>query len=361
MPRLAANLSYLFTERPFLDRFEAAARCGFRAVEHQFPYREASESAIQARLRDHDLCAVLFNLPPGEEGERGLGGLPGRVAEFREGLDLALRYCRATGCPRLHAMWGVPDAHTSLEESRATFVANLREAAPRAAEAGVTLLVEPLNPRDNPGYPLNRQADAHALVAEVGAPNVKVQFDLYHCQIVEGDVATKLRRWLGGPESNVGHIQIAGPPDRGRARCGGARLRMVAPAHRRVGIRGMGRLRVPARGRYRGGPRLGARLGDPPAAGGRRSLIGTVGFPPPPGTPSTGDGGMPGETAMTAEVLYEEVGGIAIVAINRPEKKNTLTENVVRGIADGIDAASRSKDVAAWRGRYVHGRLRSDR
>ena len=214
MPRLAANLSYLFTERPFLDRFEAAARWGFRAVEHQFPYTEASESAIRDRLRAHDLRAVLFNLPPGNEGERGLGGLPGREAEFREGLDLALRYCRATGCPRLHAMWGVPGEGTSLAESRTTFVANLREAAPRAAEAGVTLLVEPLNHRDNPGYPLNRQADAHALVAEVGVPNVKVQFDLYHCQIVEGDVAPKLERWVGGPESNVGHIQIAGPPDR---------------------------------------------------------------------------------------------------------------------------------------------------
>ena len=130
MPRLAANLSYLFTERPFLDRFEAAARCGFRAMEHQFPYQEASESAIRGRLRDHDLRAVLFNLPPGEEGERGLGGLPGRESEFREGLSLALHYCRATGCPRLHAMWGVPSAGTSLEESRATFVANLREAAP---------------------------------------------------------------------------------------------------------------------------------------------------------------------------------------------------------------------------------------
>ncbi len=214
MPRLAANLSYLFAEHPFLDRFEAAARCGFRAVEHQFPYSEAPESAIRERLRTHDLQVVLFNLPPGEEGERGLGGLPGREAEFRDGLDLALRYCRATGCPRLHAMWGVPDEGTSLEESRATFVANLREAAPRAAEAGVTLLVEPLNHRDNPGYPLNRQADAHALVTEVGVPNVKVQFDLYHCQIVEGDVAPKLDRWVGGPESNVGHIQIAGPPDR---------------------------------------------------------------------------------------------------------------------------------------------------
>ena len=214
MPRLAANLSYLFTERPFLDRFEAAAGCGFRAVEHQFPYSEAPESAIRQRLRDHDLRAVLFNLPPGEEGERGLGGLPGREAEFSEGLELALRYCGAADCPRLHVMWGVPGAHTSLEESRATFVANLRAAAPRAAQAGVTLLVEPLNPRDNPGYPLNRQADAHALVAEVGAPNVKVQFDLYHCQIVEGDVAKKLERWVGGSHSNVEHIQIAGPPDR---------------------------------------------------------------------------------------------------------------------------------------------------
>ena len=218
MPRLAANLSYLFTERPFPDRFGAAAACGFRGVEHQFPYREAPESAIRKRLRDHDLAAVLFNLPPGEEGERGLGGLPGREAEFREGMDLALRYCRATGCPRLHAMWGVPGADTSREESRATFVSNLRRAAPRAAEAGVTLLVEPLNPRDNPGYPLNRQCDAHALTAEVGAPNVKVQLDLYHCQIVEGGVAEKLRTYLGGGGdgggSNVGHIQIAGPPDR---------------------------------------------------------------------------------------------------------------------------------------------------
>ena len=214
MPRLAANLSYLFTERPFLDRFKAAAAWGFRAVEHQFPYQEASESAIREQLRELDLRAVLFNLPRGEEGERGLGGLPGREVEFREGLELALRYCRATGCPRLHAMWGVPGAETSREESRATFVANLRAAAPRAAEAGVTLLVEPLNPRDNPGYPLNRQADAHALAAEVGAPNVKVQFDLYHCQIVEGDVAAKLRHWLNGADCNVGHIQIAAPPDR---------------------------------------------------------------------------------------------------------------------------------------------------
>ena len=147
MPRHSANLSYLFTERPFLDRFEAAAQCGFRAVEHQFPYGEASESAIRERLRDHNLRAVLFNLPPGEVGERGLGGLPGREAEFREGLELALRYCAATGYPRRHAMWGVPGANTNLEESRATFVANLREAAPSAAESGVTLLVEPLNPR----------------------------------------------------------------------------------------------------------------------------------------------------------------------------------------------------------------------
>ena len=215
MPRLAANLSYLFTERPFLDRFEAAARWGFRAVEHQFPYTEASElchpRAAPGARSEAPCCSTCRRE---RWASAGLGGLPGREAEFRDGLDLALRYCRATGCPRLHAMWGVPDEETSLAESRATFVANLREGAPRAAEAGVTLLVEPLNHRDNPGYPLNRQADAHALVAEVGAPNVKVQFDLYHCQIVEGGVASKLERWLGGPYSNVGHIQIAGPPDR---------------------------------------------------------------------------------------------------------------------------------------------------
>ena len=238
MPRLAANLSYLFTERPFLDRFEAAARCGFRAVEHQFPYTEASESAIRERLRTHDLGVVLFNLPPGEEGERGLGGLPGREAEFREGLDLALRYCRATGCPRLHAMWGVPEEGTSLAESRATFVANLREAAPRAAEAGVTLLVEPLNPRDNPGYPLNHQADAHALVAEVGAPNVKVQFDLYHCQIVEGGRGEEARA-LGRRFAQ----RCRAHPDRrpagsDRARRRGAQLRLAAPFIDKLGFEG---------------------------------------------------------------------------------------------------------------------------
>ena len=238
MPRLAANLSYLFTERPFLDRFEAAARWGFRAVEHQFPYTEAPESVIRARLRAHDLQVVLFNLPPGDEGERGLGGLPGREAEFREGLELALRYCQATGCPRLHAMWGVPGKETRLVESRATFVDNLREAAPRAAEVGVTLLVEPLNHRDNPGYPLNRQADAHALVAEVGAPNVKVQFDLYHCQIVEGDVAPKLDRWVGGPDSNVGHIQIAGPPDRLEPDAGELNYAWLLPRIDVLGYRG---------------------------------------------------------------------------------------------------------------------------
>ena len=244
MPRLAANLSYLFTERPFLDRFGAAAACGFRGVEHQFPYREASESAIRARLREHDLAAVLFNLPPGEEGERGLGGLPGREAEFQEGVDLALRYCRATGCPRLHAMWGIPGADTSREESRAAFVANLRRAAPRAAEAGVTLLVEPLNPRDNPGYPLNRQADAHALTVEVGAPNVKVQFDLYHCQIVEGGVAEKLRAYLGGGGdehgggSNIGHIQIAGPPDRLEPDAGELNYAWLLPLNDALGYEG---------------------------------------------------------------------------------------------------------------------------
>ena len=276
MPRLAANLSYLFVERPFLDRFEAAARCGFRAVEHQFPYREASETAIRERLLEHDLRAVLFNLPPGGGGRaRARRDAGTREAEFRETLELALRYCQATGCPRLHAMWGVPGAETSLEESRATFVANLREAAPRAAEQGVTLLVEPLNARDNPGYPLNRQADAHALVAEVGAPNVRVQFDLYHCQIVEGDVAAKLRHWVGVAESNVGHIQIAGPPDRIEPDAGELNYAWLLPLIDELGYEGWVGCDTdlplaPS------GPWLGASVGDPPAGCRGRLTLSTV-------------------------------------------------------------------------------------
>jgi hydroxypyruvate isomerase len=211
MPRFAANLSMLYTEHPFLDRFAAAARDGFRAVEFLFPY--AFDPATLARaLADHGLQQVLFNAPPGDwdAGERGLACLPGRETEFRAGMARALDYAAALACPRLHLMAGIAPAGADAAALRATYTANLAWAAAQAAPRGVDVLVEPINPRDMPGYLLNRQDDAHAIVAEVGAPNLKVQMDLYHLQIVEGDVTTKLRRYL--PTGRVGHLQIAGVP-----------------------------------------------------------------------------------------------------------------------------------------------------
>ncbi len=215
MPRFAANLSMLYGEQPFLARFAAAASDGFEAVECLFPYEHAA-SDIAAALTRHGLELALFNLPPGDfaAGERGLAALPGREHDFAAALERALPYALATGCRRLHAMAGIVRPGADPAAMRATYVANLRRAAARLAPHGITLLIEPINTRDMPGYFLNVQAEAHAVVAEVGAPNVQVQMDLYHCQIMEGDLATALRRYVGAPASRVGHIQIAGVPDR---------------------------------------------------------------------------------------------------------------------------------------------------
>ena len=213
MPRFAANLSMLYPELDFLDRFEAAAKDGFEGVEYLFPYAwEARE--IAARLKANGLQQVLFNTAPGnwDGGERGLACIPGREAEFARAIEQALVYARALECPRIHAMAGLVPAGTSREALRSTYVANLRQAAIVAARQGVDLLIEPINTRDIPGFFLNRQDDAHRLVEEIGAANVKVQFDLYHCQVVEGDVATKIREYL--PTGRVGHFQIAGVPQR---------------------------------------------------------------------------------------------------------------------------------------------------
>jgi hydroxypyruvate isomerase len=211
MPRFAANLSMMYTEVPFIERFAAAASDGFRAVEFLFPYAfEAAE--IAARLEQHGLQQVLFNTVPGDfdAGERGLAAVPGREAEFLAGVDRAIGYARVLKCPRLHAMAGLLPVGADRASWRTTYVANLREAAKRCADAGLDLLIEPINTRDIPGYFLNTQAEGHAAVAAVSAPNLKVQMDLYHCQIVEGDLAAKIRQYLPG----VGHIQIAGVPQR---------------------------------------------------------------------------------------------------------------------------------------------------
>ncbi|MBB1604361.1 2-oxo-tetronate isomerase [Variovorax sp. UMC13] len=213
MPRFAANLSMLYPELDFLDRFEAAAQDGFQGVEYLFPYAYPA-AEIAARLKSNGLQQVLFNAPPGdwEAGERGLACLPGREAAFREGIARALDYAAALDCPRVHVMAGLLPAGMARETAKATYVANLRWAAAEAEKAGVDLLMEPINTRDIPGFFLNRQDEAHAIVEAIGSPRLKVQFDLYHCQIVEGDVAMKIRQYL--PTGRVGHLQIAGVPER---------------------------------------------------------------------------------------------------------------------------------------------------
>jgi hydroxypyruvate isomerase len=213
MPRFAANLTMMYPEHAFLDRFAAAAADGFVAVEYLFPYDWPAER-LAAALAEHRLQQVLFNVAQGDfaAGERGIAALPGREGEFRSAVDRGLDYAAALSCPRLHAMAGLAPHPEHRAAMGATYVANLAWAAERAAAAGVDVLIEPINTRDIPGYFLNRQDDAHAIVNAVGAPNLKVQMDLYHCQIVEGDVATKLRTYL--PTGRVGHLQIAGVPER---------------------------------------------------------------------------------------------------------------------------------------------------
>ncbi len=222
MPRFAANLTMMYPELPFLDRFEAAAKDGFKAVEYLFPYA-FPKAELAARLRANGLQQVLFNAPPGGTdaasidrawagGDKGTGCIPGREAEFRAGVALALDYAQALDCPRIHLMAGLLSQGMTREAVQPTYVANLRWAAAEAAKHGRDVLIEPINTRDIPGFFLNRQDQAHAIVAEVGAGNLKVQMDLYHCQIVEGDVAMKIRQYL--PTGKVGHFQIAGVPER---------------------------------------------------------------------------------------------------------------------------------------------------
>ena len=222
MPRFAANLTMLYPEHGFLDRFGAAARDGFAGVEFLFPYAFAAPE-VAARLRDHALQPVLFNAPPGPGGGagadadwaagwRGLAALPGHEGAFRAGFADALRTAQALGCPRIHAMAGVLPGGCDRAAAARSYRDNLRWAAAQAAPAGIDVLIEPINPRDMPGYALQRQSAAHDIVSAIGAPNLKVQMDLYHAQIVEGDLSMTLRKVL--PGGRVGHLQIAGVPER---------------------------------------------------------------------------------------------------------------------------------------------------
>ena len=213
MPRFAANLSMLYNEHEFLDRFAAAAQDGFKAVEFLFPYAfDAKE--LRQRLDDNGLQQVLFNAPPGDwdSNERGLACLPGREREFQEGFLKALDYADTLNCPRIHVMAGLVPTHADRVALEHTYVNNIAWAAEQAQAAGRDVLIEPINTRDIPGFFLNFQDQAHRIVTRIGAPNLKVQMDLYHCQIMEGDVASKIRQYL--PTGRVGHFQIAGVPMR---------------------------------------------------------------------------------------------------------------------------------------------------
>ncbi len=211
MPRFAANLSMMFQEMPFLDRFAAAAAAGFKGVEFLFPYEFPVDEVVGAAA-GAGVEVVLFNLPPGDwtKGERGFAALPGRSPEFQAALETAIPFAEALECKRLHCMAGIPAATADRALCRSAYVANLKHAAARLAPLGIDALIEPINTRDIPGYFINRQQEAHDVVADVGAANVKVQMDFYHIQIVEGDLAIRARAHIGG----VGHIQIAGVPER---------------------------------------------------------------------------------------------------------------------------------------------------
>ena len=211
MFRFAANLSMMFQEHDFLDRFAAAKQAGFDAVEFLFPYAYPAHEIVK-RLEDNQLDLALFNLPPGdwEAGERGLSIYPERRGEFQATVGMAWQYAQLLKVKQLHVMAGIIRPGEDLVGMRRTYIDNLRKTAQSAAEHGIAILIEPLNPRDMPGYFLRTCSQAAQIISEVGEPNLKLQFDMYHVQITEGDVTTRLKEWA----PIIGHVQIAGVPGR---------------------------------------------------------------------------------------------------------------------------------------------------
>ena len=211
MPKFAANLTMLFTEVPFLDRFERAARAGFQAVEFLFPYDHPPE-VIREQLDTHGLTLVLHNLPAGDwaAGERGIACHPDRVQEFREGVGRAVRYAQALGVGQLNCLAGKAPAGVDAATLRRTFVENLRFAAAQLEAADINLLIEPINPFDIPGFYLTTSRQAMDILDEVGAANAFLQYDIYHAQRVEGEIAATLQKLL----PRIAHIQLADNPGR---------------------------------------------------------------------------------------------------------------------------------------------------
>ncbi|WP_077000962.1 hydroxypyruvate isomerase [Variovorax sp. KK3] len=212
MPRFAANLTMLFSELPFMERFEAAAKAGFKAVEYLFPY-PFDKKELTAALRANGLQQVLHNLPAGnwDGGERGIACHPDRVGEFREGVGVAIDYATALGCPKLNCLVGKLPAGVSAEDARKTIVENLRFAAKELQSAGIMLLIEPVNNFDIPGFFLTRTDQALSIIDEVGSTNLLLQYDIYHAQRMEGELGATLQKNM----ARIGHIQLADNPGRG--------------------------------------------------------------------------------------------------------------------------------------------------
>jgi len=235
MPRFAANLSMLFTEVPFLDRFERAAKAGFQAVEFLFPYAH-SAAEIGTRLKDNGLQLALHNLPAGDwdAGERGIACLPDRVAEFRSGVAQAVEYATALGVPQLNCLAGKAPANVADEVVHRTFVQNVRFAAAALEKAGLRLLIEPINTFDIPGFYLHHTQQAIGILDEVGADNAFVQYDIYHAQRMEGELAATLQRCL----PRIGHVQLADNPGRHEPGTGEINYAFLFAHLDRIGYRG---------------------------------------------------------------------------------------------------------------------------
>jgi hydroxypyruvate isomerase len=211
MPRFSANLSMLFTEHDFLERFDAAARAGFKAVEYIGPYDHAPD-VVAARLQHNSLTQALFNLPPGDwaAGERGIGVLPDRVPEFRQSVAKAITYAKALGCPQVNCLSGITPKGIERETLERTFVENLKYAADELGKNGIRLLVEMINTRDIPGFFLTGTKQALEILDRVGSDNLYLQYDIYHMQIMEGDLARTIEANL----NRIAHVQIADNPGR---------------------------------------------------------------------------------------------------------------------------------------------------
>ena len=211
MPRFAANLTMLFNEVDFLDRFEAASGAGFSGVEYLFPYDYAADQLAEL-LSKHGLTQVLHNLPAGDwdGGDRGIACDPDRVGEFQDGVGAAIEYATALGCPQVNCLAGVVPRSVSAQAAHDTFVQNLKFAALELESAGIRLLIEPINTIDIPGFFLTRTYQARSIISEVASPNLLVQHDIYHMQIMEGDLARTIQQNL----DVIGHMQLADNPGR---------------------------------------------------------------------------------------------------------------------------------------------------